>query len=125
MVPRRSSDLPAALDPDVAAAVRYIALHVKDDLQVADVLREVHLSRTSLDQKFLKVLGRTPAAEIRRAQVEVAKSILSHTDESMASVARAAGFSNAKQFGGTFLREAGMTPTAFRRAAHAPDGLAG
>jgi LacI family transcriptional regulator len=121
VVPRRSSDLPAVIDPDVAAAVRYIALHVKDDLQVADVLREVHLSRTSLDQKFLKVLGRTPAAEIRRAQVEVAKSILGHTDESMPSVARAAGFSNAKQFGGTFLRETGMTPTNYRRAAHASD----
>ena len=127
VVPRCSSDLPAVVDPDVAAAVRYIALHVKDDLQVADVLREVHLSRTSLDQKFLRVLGHTPAAEIRRAQVEVAKSILSgRPDESMSSVAVAAGFSNGKQFGSTFLRETGMTPTAYRRAAHghgSPDTL--
>jgi LacI family transcriptional regulator len=114
VVPRRSSDLPAILDADVAAAVRYISLHVQDDLQVADVLREVHVSRRSLEQRFMKVLGRSPAAEIRRAQVEVAKQMLSETDEPMARVALAAGFSNAKQLGSGFHHETGVTPTAYR-----------
>jgi LacI family transcriptional regulator, galactose operon repressor len=115
VVPRRSSDVPAILDPDVAAAVRYISLHVQDDLQVADVLREVHISRRSLEQRFLKALGRTPAAEIRRAQVEVARQMLAETDEPMARVALAAGFSNAKQLGSGFHHETGVTPTAYRR----------
>ena len=117
VVPRRSSDLPSILDPDVAAAVRYISLHVQDDLQVADVLREVSVSRRSLEQRFLKVLGRTPAAEIRRAQVEVARHMLVETDETMARVALAAGFSNAKQLGASFQHETGQTPTAYRRDA--------
>ena len=115
VVPRRSSDLPSILDPDVAAAVRYISLHVQDDLQVADVLREVPVSRRSLEQRFLKALGRTPAAEIRRAQVEVARQLLAETDEPMARVALAAGFSNAKQLGATFQQLTGDTPTAYRR----------
>jgi LacI family transcriptional regulator len=119
VVPRRSSDLPAILDPDVAAAVRYISLHVQDDLQVADVLREVSVSRRSLEQRFLKALGRTPAAEIRRAQVEVAKQMLTQTDEPMARVALAAGFSNAKQLGSTFQHETGETPIAYRRQSRA------
>jgi LacI family transcriptional regulator len=118
VIPRRSSDLPAVLDPDVAAAVRYISLHVRDDLQVADVMREVAMSRRSLEQHFLKILGRTPAAEIRRAQVETAKQVLSETDEPMARVATAAGFSSAKQLSTTFHRETGMTPTQFRRQTH-------
>jgi LacI family transcriptional regulator, galactose operon repressor len=115
VVPRRSSDIPSILDADVAAAVRYISLHVQDDLQVADVLREVPLSRRSLEQRFLKALGRTPAAEIRRAQVEVAKQMLAETDEPMARVALAAGFSNAKQLGASFHHETGTTPTVYRR----------
>jgi LacI family transcriptional regulator len=115
VVPRRSSDIPCILDPDVAAAVRYISLHVQDDLQVADVLREVPVSRRSLEQRFLKALGRTPAAEIRRAQVEVAKQMLAETDEPMARVALAAGFSNAKQLGASFQHETGTTPTDYRR----------
>jgi LacI family transcriptional regulator len=117
VVPRRSSDLPGLLDADVAAAVRYISLHVQDDLQVADVLREVQVSRRTLEQRFLKVLGRTPAAEIRRAQVEVAKQMLTQTDEPMARVALAAGFRDAKQLGASFHRETGTTPTKFRRDA--------
>ena len=118
VVPRRSSDLPAIFDADVAAAVRYISLHVQDDLQVADVLREVPLSRRSLEQRFRKALGRTPAAEIRRAQVEVARQMLSQTEEPMSRVALAAGFSNAKQLSASFHHETGVTPTAFRRQSH-------
>jgi LacI family transcriptional regulator len=117
VVPRRSSDIPSILDPDIAAAVRYISLHVQDDLQVGDVMREVRVSRRSLEKRFLKALGRTPAAEIRRAQVEVARQLLQETDEPMARVALAAGFSNAKQLGASFLHETGTTPTAYRRQA--------
>ena len=115
VVPRRSSDIPAIVDPDVAAAVRYISLHVQDDLQVADLLREVPMSRRTLEHRFLKALGRTPAAEIRRAQVEVARQMLSETDESMARVALAAGFRNAKQLGASFHHETGATPSEYRR----------
>jgi LacI family transcriptional regulator len=115
VVSRQSSERGVILDPDVAAAVRYIALHVQDDLQVADVVREVAVSRRSLHHRFQQVLGRTPAQEILRAQVELAKQTLAETDESMARVANMAGFSNAKQLGNSFHRITGATPTAYRR----------
>ena len=115
VIPRRSSSLPAILDPDVAAAVSYIALHTKDHLRVEDVLRNIPVSRSSLDQRFRKLLGRTPASEIRRAQVELAKRMLSQTQEQMSQVAIAAGFLNAKQMTATFHREVGKTPTAYRQ----------
>jgi LacI family transcriptional regulator len=117
VVPRRSSDLPAVIDPDVAAAVRYIVLHVRDQLRVADVLREVAISRSTLDRRFRKLLRRTPAAEIRNAQIAEARHLLEDTDESMEKIAIAAGFSNSKQFGNTFRRITGVTPTAYRRRA--------
>jgi LacI family transcriptional regulator len=117
VVSRRSTGLPALLDPDVAAAVRYIRLHVGDGLHVDDVVREVQVSRRSLEQRFLKALGRTPAAEIRRAQVDVAMRMLADTDEPMARVAAAAGFSNAKQFSASFHHETGLTPRDYRRRA--------
>jgi LacI family transcriptional regulator len=115
VVPRRSSDIPAIVDADVAAAVRYISLHTQEHLHVDDVLCEVPLSRRSLEQRFQKALGRTPAQEIRRSQVELAKQVLAETDEPMARVALMAGFSNAKQLGATFHHEMQMTPTAYRR----------
>jgi transcriptional regulator GlxA family with amidase domain len=45
----------------------------------------------------------------------VAKQMLSETDEPMARVALAAGFSNAKQLGASFHHETGSTPTDYRR----------
>jgi LacI family transcriptional regulator len=115
VVPRRSSGRKVIIDADVAAAVRYIALNVKDDLQVADVLREINVSRRTLDQRFLKVLGRTPAEEILRAQLELAKHALTETNESMVRVAAMSGFSNAKQMGVTFRSATGIKPTDYRR----------
>lgn len=121
IVVRESSDIPAVVDPDIAAAIRYISLHVQDHLQVADLLREVPMSRRALELRFFKALGRTPGAEIRRAQVEAAKQVLTETNEPMARVAMVAGFNSAKQLGVTFLRETGMTPTAHRRRSRAQD----
>jgi LacI family transcriptional regulator len=121
IVPRRSSDLPAVIDPDVAAAVRYIVLHVRDQLRVADVLREVAMSRSTLDRRFRKLMQHTPAVEIRNAQVAEARHLLDDTDESMEKIAAAAGFSNAKQFGSTFRRVTGVSPTAYRRKARSEE----
>lgn len=115
VVPRASTSRPAIVDQDVAAAVRYIAMHIRDNLQVADVLREVLVSRRSLDQRFLKALGRTPAQEIARAQVEIAKQALTETTSSMELVATMAGFKNAKQLGSSFRKLTGNTPTAYRQ----------
>ena len=115
VVPRQSSERGVILNADVAAAVRYIALHVQDDLHVADVVREVAVSRRTLDQRFLQVLGRTPAQEILRAQVEMAKQTLAETDESLTRVAAMSGFKNAKQLGASMRRISGTTPTAYRR----------
>jgi LacI family transcriptional regulator len=115
VVPRQSSALRSLQDQDVAAAVSYIALHTKDNLHVADVLRKIPVSRSSLDKRFVRLLGHTPAHEIRHAKVELAKTMLSQTQEQMPTVAVAAGFINAKQFTTTFHREVGMTPTVYRR----------
>jgi len=115
VIPRQSSALHSIQDQDVAAAVSYIALHTKDQLHVADVLHNIPVSRSSLDQRFVRLLGHTPAHEIRHAKVELAKTMLSQTQEQMPTIAVTAGFINAKQFTATFHREVGMTPTAYRR----------
>jgi LacI family transcriptional regulator len=120
VIPRQSSALLSILDADIAAAMSYIALHAKDHLRVIDVLRNIHVSRASLDQRFMKVLGRTPASEIRRAQLDLAKTVLSETQEQMPQVAVAAGFLNAKQLTATFHHEVGITPTAYRRQFQRP-----
>jgi LacI family transcriptional regulator len=115
VVTRRSSDTQAIDEPLVASAIRFIWDHVEERLDVDDVVKHVGVSRRWLEVCFGRTLGRSPAAEIRRAQIEHAKKLLVETDMLMPSVAAASGFTDAKLLIAVFRREVGMTPTQFRR----------
>src|SRR4029077_18917384 len=58
LVARQSSDVVALDDADVAAALRVIRAHAHVPLRVADVLREVPVSRRALERRFRKALHR-------------------------------------------------------------------
>ena len=61
-------------------------------ISVSDVVRELSIARGTLEQRFVKLIGRTPAAEIRRVRIEEAKHLLIESDKSIADVGKAAGF---------------------------------
>ena len=63
---RRSTQPAAISDPVVADAVKFIQRHAHKAISVDDVLTEVTVSRRSLEQRFAKALGRSPAGEMRR-----------------------------------------------------------
>jgi len=115
VVARRSSDVLAIDDADVAAAVAFIREHAHEHIEVEDVLEKVHVSRRTLERRFNEALGRTPRAEIRRAHIERARKLLTETDLPMPDVARGAGLPNAERLSVVFKREVGQTPTAYRR----------
>jgi LacI family transcriptional regulator len=115
MVARFSTKVATSVDADVAHAIDFIRDEVHAGITVEDVLRVVPLSRRALEMRFRKALGRSPAGEIRRVRIERAKRLLVETDADMAGVARASGFSSANQLCETFRREAGVSPTRYRR----------
>ena len=73
---RRSTDMLAVEDADLAAAVRFIREHACDGITVADVVGKLPLSRRVLESRFERVLGRTPHAEILRVRLERVKQLL-------------------------------------------------
>jgi len=114
VVTRRSSDILAIEDPEVAMAVRFVADHAAEPITVEDILEELSVSRRSLERRFRKVLGRSPSAEIRRVHVERAKTLLKQTDLPMPKVSGASGFIDAARLSKAFRRELGTTPTEYR-----------
>lgn len=114
VVERRSTDTVAFDDPQLNDAVRYIRDFATTPIDVADVLRRVPMSRRALEQRFKKLLGRTPAAEIRRIRINRVKELLRDTDWKMPQVARAAGFSSTEVMNQVFRRELDLTPTEYR-----------
>jgi len=115
IVTRQSSDLLCLPDPDVAAAVCFIREHGHMHLCVEDILREVPVSRRSLERRFRKVLGRGLGTEIRRVHVQRAKQLLASTGLPMSEVACQSGFSDSQQFSRVFHEETAVTPSAYRR----------
>jgi LacI family transcriptional regulator len=115
VVSRQSTDVLAIDDPAVVRALRYIRTHAHHGIVVEDILREVPISRRSLEIQFRSYLGRSPAEEIRRVRLERGKQLLGRRELSITEIALACGFSNATRFGVAFRKSFGTTPRAFRK----------
>jgi LacI family transcriptional regulator len=115
VVSRQSTDVLAIDDPAVVRALRYIRTHAHHGIVVEDILREVPISRRSLEIQFRSYLGRSPAEEIRRVRLERGRQLLGKRELSITEIALSCGFSNATRFGVAFRKSFGTTPRAFRK----------
>ncbi len=68
-----------------------------------------------LERRFMQVLERTVAEEIRRVHFECAKKLLVETDLAIPAVAESAGFGTPEHFAYVFKREIGKTPLKYRK----------
>lgn len=119
VVARQSTDTLAVDDPDLARAIAFIRSHAADPIQVPDVLREVPVSRRWLERRFHEVLGRGPAAEIRRVRLARAKRLLAETDLPVPEVARLAGFGSREYLAAVFAAELDLSPRQYRNRTQA------
>jgi LacI family transcriptional regulator len=115
VVSRQSTDVLSIDDPTVVRALRYIHTHAHHGIVVNDILREVPISRRSLEIQFRSYLGRSPAEEIRRIRLDRGRQLLGRRELSITEIALACGFSNATRFGVAFRKSFGTTPRSFRK----------
>jgi LacI family transcriptional regulator len=115
VVARRSTDVLAVEDPDVATAVRFIREHACRRILASDVVRRVGVSPSTLKNRFKAVTGRTIHAEIQRVRLERAKQLIADTDLPLKQVAMQAGFQYVQYLTTLFHRSVGQTPARFRR----------
>ena len=117
---RQSTDILAIDDPDVAAAVRFIRENATSGINVGDVLREVPLSRRVLENRFRKILGRTPHEEITRLRIDRIKRLLVETDLALSQIAVRTGFQHDEYMTVAFKKAVGMPPRNYRQAERTP-----
>jgi LacI family transcriptional regulator len=115
VVPRRSTDVVAVEDQEVAAALRFIRRNAKGPIGVRDVVAQVALSRRALEIRFERSLGRSIRSEIQRARLAWAKRLLLETDMSVAKISDAVGFNSLSYLSKVFHREMGETLAQYRR----------
>jgi LacI family transcriptional regulator len=113
---RQSTDFIVIEDADVAQAAQFIRQYACQGIDVDRVVREVGVSRRTLELKFQRYMGRAPKAEIRRVRIEHAKILLTRTKKTIDAVAHMSGFPSTKYFATAFYREVGVMPSAYRKA---------
>lgn len=111
---RQSTDVLAIDDPEIVAVLRYIVRHTPQGVTVPDVLRQFPICRRSLEQKFRRLLNRSPAEHIRRLRMEYVETLLKQTDLSIKEIAFRTGFRSSSGLTQQFVRHFQKSPTEIR-----------
>jgi LacI family transcriptional regulator len=115
VVARRSTEVLAIDDPEVAAVVDQMLVRLHENFGVEALLGHTGLSRRRLEQRFRHSLGRSPAAFLNEQRVEKAKKLLEADDgRSLTDIATACGFAELRRFRMVFQRMTGKSPAGYR-----------
>jgi LacI family transcriptional regulator len=114
VVVRQSTEMLAVDDPALIRALRFIREDPARAMSVDDIAAHAGLCRRVLEQRFSKILGRSPATEIRRIRIERAIQLLQSTRLSVSMVAQRAGFNTAEYMATVFRNQLGVTPLSYR-----------
>jgi LacI family transcriptional regulator len=120
VVTRRSTDIVALDDPEVAAALHFLHDHAAEPIGVGDLVRHLLISRRGLEIRFRRVVGRTIHEELQRVRLERARRLLLETDLAISSVAEASGFASPSYLAQVFKHSFDVTPARFRRQSRTP-----
>jgi LacI family transcriptional regulator, galactose operon repressor len=112
---RQSSDVVSTNDIQVARSLRFIRDHAARGISVADVCVAANCSRSTLERRMQRILGRTPAEEILRVRLERVRLLLTETELSISEVAMRTGFAHPQYLGTVFRDRFGQTPGQYRK----------
>jgi len=111
---RASSGTAALRDPVLLDAVQFIHENVANGINVEDVVRQVSISRSTLERRFKDRLGCTPHDFILRYRIGRVRQLLLETALSASRIARQTGFKTAAHMTALFRLRTGQTPNQFR-----------
>lgn len=114
IVTRRSSDVLAMSDRQLAAGARFMREHLFENLTTNDLARAAGMSRRVFERRFVAQVGRSPKAEVLRLRLERVKDLLAETDWNLAQIAERTGFKYSEYLHTVFSQKIGITPGEYR-----------
>jgi LacI family transcriptional regulator len=115
LVVRRSSDVLAINDPVVSSALQIIQREACTGLNVEKLLDQMTISRATLERRFERFLGRSPKDEILRLRLNRVRLQLAESEDTLAQIAEATGFSSVAHLSVSFKNATSLSPGEFRR----------
>jgi len=107
--------LAGARDPVVGRSLAILHNRVDHPWTIAELAREVGLSRSSLVERFTRYLGEPPMSYLTRWRLQLGARSLSATSRSVAEVAAEVGYESEAAFNRAFKRQFGMPPARYRK----------
>jgi AraC-like DNA-binding protein len=107
--------LAGARDPVVGKSLAILHSRVGHSWTIAELAREVGMSRSALLERFGLYLSEPPMAYLTRWRLQMAARRLTSTPRSVAEIAREVGYESEAAFSRAFKRELGSPPAKFRR----------
>ena|ERR1700704_5092867 len=98
----------------VRRSIEYIHANLAGAVRLKDIAGTVGMSMFHLSRTFRASTGVTLHRYLTRARVEKVKALLLDSDQSLAAIADATGFSDQNHMSKTFRRFTGTTPRLFR-----------
>ncbi len=115
VITRRSTDILAIKDADIAEAMKFIHKNSSRPLNIFDVTEKISISRRSLERKFRQTLSRSILDEIKQSRIEKIIHMLIETDLPISQIAMALKFSSSQNMSRFFQRETKITPLSYRK----------
>jgi LacI family transcriptional regulator len=122
VIMRTSTDIIAAGDATVVAAMRYIRNQAGATITVEDILQHLAdqsmlVSRSTLERRFKSLLGFFPHDEIVRVRINRIERLLKGTEYPLWRIAETVGLSDEPHLNRYFKLYKGLAPGEFRRRA--------
>lgn len=92
----------------------WILDHLDEPLSVPALAKRVAMSERSFSRRFHAAVGTSPAKYVERCRVAAARRKLEQTSQSLEHVASTCGFRSSEILRRAFIRELGVSPTAYR-----------
>jgi LacI family transcriptional regulator len=115
VVTRHSTDIFASKDKYIVSALKYIHGNLDKNLKVDQVLKEVPLSRRSLEKRFMLTTGYPVYEYIYNQRIEKFTQKLLGTDMTIFEIALDLGLSDSKNIARQFKQIKGLTPMEYRK----------
>jgi LacI family transcriptional regulator len=112
---RASTDIMAIEDGDVVKALRFLRDNACQRISVDDVVKQVPLSRSVLERRFRKIVGRSINSEMVRLRINRAIELLTETALELKVIAQRAGFGTQSYMNAVFQSKLNKTPGSFRK----------
>lgn len=102
-------------DPYVRKVLDYLQKHYTEDISISDAIRDIPLSRRSIEIRFRKEMsGKTMLHTLTDLRIEKMKTLLEQTDEQVFNAAILSGFNESTNINRVFKASTGYAPREYR-----------